>query len=319
MKKLFTILAALTATITISAQQRVNLTLNETAEADYYKEKRFALIIDNTADQQALSDSLNNLGFDVLYCINAPSATMRSAAETFIMMAPDYDALFAYIHTNTLQKDTALYLLPTDILPDNENLPRKSVNAQKFLNDLNATGKTTRIAVIEPANASLTGSNAANPVAGAASAVNQALIAPEGLALFSSLNNDCLGNLAENLYDKAKAEEKEALAAVAALDALEQATAAKKPETAEEYYNEGMKMADPKSTNYDIEEALTYLKIAASKNHVDAMYQLALLYEKRDQIQSMLWMGRASSAGHEKAKEYVKARKTKPVGHDIIK
>lgn len=279
-KLIISTLMALIAIVAVNAQTTnvVNLTMKESLKGQYYPEKRFAVVIGNAdkAKAEHMADSLNILGFDVVKCYGSSALEMKTVLKHLEVFAKDYKVIALYYNGTIAQEGDATYLLPAGVTAQDSAYTTKCITKEAFEEAAKALEPDAVIVLLDK-ESGLEGS---------------------------------LGNYSKNLYAegvaKEKAEQQEALAAIAALEAMSE------PEpkltgirTPEQNYDEAMQQ----KANNNIENAIEYFKRAANSGHTESMYQLALLYEGRDAVQSMIWMGRASSAGHQKAKEWVAARK----------
>lgn len=302
-----------------NGKKKVNLTMKETNKGEYYAEKRFAVVMANSfysgnrisqngcsvlaeAQKKAtqLTDSLNDLGYDVLECYDLNQGEEKTVLNSFSMYAKEYAAVLFYYCGNIVIKDGKAYLAPVNVTEEND-IPEVSVECSAVLAKMAALPAASRTVVIDGVLADGTKADVAACLSAEATT---------GLTMAYSVGDEFLGSRSENLYTKTK--EKEAADAAAMMDAINAMAAmeqASQPTTTEDFYNEGLRLSDKQSQDYDIDNAIAYLKKAANAGHKDAMYQLALIYQDRDAIQSMMWMGRASAAGHEKAKAYVTANK----------
>lgn len=315
-----------------NGRQKINIRMKETNKGDYYPEKRIALLIGNSfyntkADNQQkknskkecinfssmpeaqrkteiFTDSLNELGFDVLECYDLNSVEFKSIVERFAIFTEEYQvALMYYAGHSVKEADANAYLVPVNLIQNDSAFNSRAFSCQQLIDTFNKISCKTRYIILDSPELK----------DGLPTQITNGV---DGITFSYSLNDDVLGSRSENLYIKKKEEERreylEMQAAINALANIESSSASYVPTTTQEYFDEGMRITDQRASDYDLDKGMTYLKKAANNGHTEAMYQLALLYEKKDPTQSMIWMGRASSAGHAKAKEYVAARKQAP-------
>lgn len=310
MKKV--ILAALLMVMSATAMvaqttQVVNLSMKESVKASYYPETRYAVVIGNKDKDkaQAVADSLNVLGFDVLKCMGSSTAELQTIFEQIGLFSQGHKVMLLYFNGDAIQQDGITFLLPTDVTPvdsayQTAEVLEACVSSEKFMEQFTNSDMEKRILIFDAKNA-VTGAALESPIV---NADDKTVVATE-------FGAEALGQYGENLYAakraKEKAEQDEAAAAIAALGALDAMTetVSAQPKTPEEYYKNGMQLKSSGNTA----DAIENLKAAANGGHKEAMYQLALIYQGKDEIQAMTWMGRASSAGHEQAKAWVAARK----------
>ncbi|MBQ0074148.1 MAG: caspase family protein [Prevotella sp.] len=312
-------------------KQKINLVLKETNKAEYYPEKRFALVIGNSfysanPEQQRglpslaeaqrktemLTDSLNNLGYDVLECYDLNTMELKTVLSRFVAFSEEYQVALFYYAGHMLKSGDDMLLVPVNVRPNDGMLAEHCTSVAEVMNTISRMPCESLTAVFD-AKDMTTGTPVSLPLIDGVVTIDEGKTA--NIKVAYSIDEDFLGSRSENLYAKKKAEEAQQkddmMAAINALAAAEEATVLTTPE---DFYNEAMRLLDKSMPDYSIDNAMTYFKKAANKGHVESMYQLALLYDGKDAVQSMIWMGRASSAGHAKAKAYVAARKTKPTG-----
>lgn len=310
-------------------RQKVNLTMKESNKSEFYPEKRFAIVIGNSfysappalqgglpalaeAQKKAemLTDSLSELGYDVVESYDLNTIEMKTLLSRFASFANEYAVGMVYYAGHAVTIDGETMLVPVNMKGKDDDMKNNGMAVSEVLKAM-AKSKCQELTLVLDTKDMATGTPAAlNPVDGTVTKEDGTAV---NVKVMYSISDDFLGNHAENLYVKKKNEEaKEKEELMAAINSLASLEEQKTLTTPEDFYEEGMRLADKSMPDYNIDNAITYLKKAANKGHAESMYQLALIYDKKDAVQSMIWMGRASAAGHQKAKEYVAARKQKP-------
>lgn len=306
-KMMFAVMLMMIGVVAMKAQttQVVNLTMKDSNKASYYPESRFAVVIGNKekAQAEAVADSLNVLGFNVLTCYGSSTLELQTIFEQASLFSQGSKLMLLYFNGDVIQQDGITFLLPADVTPvdsayQTAAVLEKCVSSEKFMEQFTNTDMQKRIMIFD-AKKAVKGSDLEEPIVNADSITTVA----------TTFGPAAMGQYGENLYAakraKEKAEQDEAMAAIAALDAMTTTAAPAQPKTPEEYYKKGMQL----KSEGNVADAIENLKAAANGGNTESMYQLALLYQGRDEIQAMTWMGRASSAGHEQAKAWVTARK----------
>lgn len=306
---MFTIMLCIT-TLSI-AQHKINLTMKESAKKEHYPEKRFAIIMANEAYNAAtlpvitgakermdvLKDSLLNLGYDVLACPDLKVMDMRTISNCIPHFADGYEVMLAY-YIGHCMKDAEgeMILMPIDACAPDSMEAKRRVSVKMLAESMAKSSCHDLTLVLDGDDRTTTTPAPLKGTYGHTMSVAKGDTTTTVHMAFAMTDN-FLGKYSENLYDKhIQKEAEEERATMDAINAL--ATSIEAEEAAK-------RVESP-------QDKLARLMAAANRGDNEAMYQLALHYEDKDKMESMIWMGRASSAGNKKAKEYIAARKQAP-------
>ena len=127
-----------------------------------YTEKRLALVIGNSNyihgntlsnpvnDAIAIRQALTDLGFKVLYNVNADQKTMKRAMDEFGELLKNYTVGLFYYAGHGIQVKGNNYLIPVDAaLKVEQDVDYDCIDAGRLLGKMEAAGTTTNIVILD--------------------------------------------------------------------------------------------------------------------------------------------------------------------------
>lgn len=165
MKKIvsfFTLLFYLSTSILAQNDRGMKATSTTNNASNSSGEKRIALVIGNADysngsnlenpvnDATLMANTLNDLGFEVIFKTNMSLRQMQMAEAEFTSKLSEYDVSLFYYAGHGIQVDGTNYLLPTDVKLDNKNMIKyEGFDIQNINNSFAKNQSSTNIMILD--------------------------------------------------------------------------------------------------------------------------------------------------------------------------